>query len=283
VVAYWGDRITGITRKVDLSGSGQFRVDGVEPGPYTLVASMSFDGENYSDFQTIEVGAAGLKDVQLALMPDFDLHGQVQFESEQGSNPQRTSIDFTPLEKNTGVFRAAASLTRAPRPGEPLKSVLVFSTKLHPGDRYRVSLPSLPADYYLKSVLVDGHEVRESEVAIHGNNSQITLIVSPAGGRLEGMVRNGKGDPIAGQVVLVPDVYRLEPEQVRTVRSDTQGRFSLHGIPPGSYKVYAWEELDMNELLGQLDVLKNFEGESQLVRVDENGIYNPELKAIASR
>jgi hypothetical protein len=286
VAAYWGDRITGITRKVDLPAPGQFKLDGVEPGPYTLVASMSLDGQNYSDFQVIEVGVAGLKDVQLALMPDFDLHGQVRFENAdnlpQDSIPRRASVEFMPLEKNTGAFRATAS-TRVHVPGVAKESSLAFATKIHPGDRYRVDLPGLPQDYYLKSVLVNGHEVPTSEVAIHGNNVEIVLVASPAGGRIEGMVRNSKGEPVAGQVVLAPDVYRLAPEQVRTVRSDAQGRFTLHGIPPGNYKVYAWEQLDLNELLGQLDVLKDFEGECQLVHVDENGIYNPELKVIAGR
>lgn len=280
VMAFWGDRITGITRKVDLPAPGQFKLDGIEPGPYTLVASMSLDGQNYSDFQTIEVGVAGLKDVELALMPDFDLRGQVRFENAddvpQDSLPQRVSVEFMPLEKSTGAFRATAARSAK-------KLTLDFTTKLHPEDHYRVTLPSLPHDYYLKSVLVDGHEVPESQVAIHGNHSELTLIASPAGGHIEGMVRNSKGQPIAGQIVLAPDVYRPAPEQIRSIRSDVQGRFTLRGIPPGSYKLYAWEELDLNELLGQLDVLKNFEGDSQLLHVDENGIYNPEVKAVATR
>jgi hypothetical protein len=57
----------------------------------------------------------------------------------------------------------------------------------------------------------------------------------------------------------------------------------LSGVPPGSYKLYAWEELDVNELLGQLDVLRNFEGECQLLHVEESGRYTPELKVIAGQ
>jgi hypothetical protein len=281
IVAYWGDRITGITRKVDVMPNGEFKVDGIEPGPYTLIASMSQDRENYSDFQVVEAGMAGLKDVVLALMPDFDLIGQVRFENPQQSSPHRVSVEFMPLDKNTGAFRATADLPeRPPVAGE--KSTLLFSTKLHPGDRYRIGIPNLPQDYYVKSVLIDGHEVSRSEVVIHGK-SEIVLVASPAGGHIEGVVYNSQRQPVAGHVLLTPDVERMTPELIRSVRSDAQGRFVLRGVTPGNYKLYAWEELDLNELLSQLELLKNFEGECQLVHVDENGTYRPEIKAIAAR
>ncbi len=284
MTAYWGDRITGITRKVDVSATGEFKLDGIEPGPYTLIASTSQDGANYSDFQVVEVGGGGLKNVQLALMPDFDLRGQVQLENWQESAPQSVSVEFMPVERNSGTsaFRASAAL-HAGRPGVGEKSVASFIAKLHPGDRYRVTIPTLPQDYYVKSVLVDGQEVSTSEVAIYAKNSQVVLVASPAGGHIEGSVRNSKGQPVAGQVLLAPDAYRVSADLIRSVHSDANGRFILRGVAPGSYKLYAWEDLDLNEILGQPELLRNFESDCQLVHVDENGIYNPELKAIVGR
>lgn len=285
IVAFWGDRITSITRKVDVAVTGEFRLDGIEPGPYTLSASVSVEGQNYTDFRVVEVGAAGLKDVELALMPDFGINGQIQFENSQSDNvqngiPRRVSVEFMPLERNTGTFRASAQLHSQPSAAEN-RSILHFTAKLHPGDHYRVGLPNLPQDYYLKSILIDGHEVSASQVSIQSGGSELVLVASPSGGHIQGIVRNGKGQPVSGQVILAADVYRLTAEQVRSVRTDNQGRFTLRGVTPGNYKLYAWEELDLNELLGQLDLLKNFESESQLVHVEESGTYNPELKAIA--
>jgi hypothetical protein len=287
VAAYWGDRITGITRKVEVNSKGDFKLDGIEPGPYTLIATMSQDGVNYSDFQVVEVGAGGLRDVQLALMPDFSVKGQVRFENAedklQNSLPRRVSIEFMPLVKNTGPFRVSAETRIQPGGAAPAKGVLEFAAQLHPGDRYRVSFPNLPENYYLKSLVVDGHEVSPSEVVIGGNGAELTLSVSPAGGQINGIVRDSKGQPAISHVVLAPDVERLTPELVRTVRSDRQGKFVLRGVAPGTYKLYAWEELDLNELLGQLELLKDFEGDCQLVHVDQNGTYAPELKLIAAR
>jgi Carboxypeptidase regulatory-like domain len=288
IMAYWGDKMSGITRKVDVNPKGDFKLDGIEPGPYTLIASAVENGENYYDLRVVEVGVAGLKDVQLALMPDFTANGEVKFENPedrpQDSLPRRVSVEFMPMETNTGPFRVNADqpIQRRGASGN-VKGVLAFGAKLHPGNSYRVSIVNLPQDYYLRSVLVDGHEVSASDVAIHGNGSELVLLASPAGGHIEGIVRDSKGQPVASHVVLAANVDQLTPDLVRSVRSDRQGKFVLRGVTPGDYKLYAWEQLDLNELLGQLDLLKEFEGACQLVHVDENGTYNPEIKVIATR
>jgi hypothetical protein len=48
-------------------------------------------------------------------------------------------------------------------------------------------------------------------------------------------------------VILVPDkARRHRPDQYRVVVSTTDGKFSIVGIPPGDYKVFAWDAIEPN-------------------------------------
>src|SRR5947209_15137050 len=53
------------TRRVELSENGSFKVEGVGPGPFTLVTSATENEINYSDVRVVEVGATGLKDLEI--------------------------------------------------------------------------------------------------------------------------------------------------------------------------------------------------------------------------
>ena len=277
VNAYWGDTISGLTRKVEVFEDGSFRLRDAEPGVYTLLASLTQDGENYSDFRVVEVGSAGLHDVQLAVMPSFSVNGHIHFDDKPQQELARLPVEFTLTEKNAGVFRVTAQ-KRVSR-GAPA-NVFDFPTKLHPGDHYRIAVPSLPQDFYLKSVLVDGHEVPASAVVIYGKDGDLDLMVSSAGGHIEGVVRNSKGDTVGAYLLLTPDVERLAPEMLRSARTGANGKFVIRGVPPDSYKLYAWEQIDMDELLSQPELLKDIQADNQVVRVDENGYYNLEVRAI---
>ena len=54
-------------------------------------------------------------------------------------------------------------------------------------------------------------------------------MVSPAGGHIEGVVRNGKGDTVGAYLLLAPDVERLAPEMLRSVRTGANGKFVMRG------------------------------------------------------
>jgi hypothetical protein len=48
-------------------------------------------------------------------------------------------------------------------------------------------------------------------------------------------------------VILVPDkARRHRPDQYRVVVSTTDGKFSIGSIPPGDYKVFAWDAIEPN-------------------------------------
>lgn len=269
VVVYFGEAVSGITRKVELLDHGNFMAQAIGPGIYTIVTGASDGREQYSDTRVVEVGSGGLRNLEIVVMPDLDFKGQVRFEGIDHPELSRVAVEFALPEKNSSTFRVSAS-----------KPDFEFGGKLHPGDHYRVTVPNLPKDYYLKSVLVAGHETPVSDVAIFAKDTEIQLVISPAGGHIEGVAKNSKGEPVSGYIALAPDLDRITPELIRSTHSDSNGGFELRGVAPGNYKLFAWEKIDMNELLNQPDLLRNYESDALLLSVQENGRFDLQIKPI---
>src|SRR5437660_51867 len=270
VVAYWGDMLGGVTRMVDVKADGRFKVEGIGPGPFTIVASATEGETNYSSVQTVEVGTNGLTNLSIPVLPDFEIAGQVHLDNADTERPMsRVSVEFAHQEKANHIFRVSAD-----------KPTYQFSSKLHPGDHYKISLPNLPDDYYLKQVLVSGHEAPNADVSVYGPHTDIDLLVSPSGGHIDGLALDNNHEPVSSYIFLAPDVERVPSEMLRFTRADGKGKFSFRGIAPGSYRLYALADVDSNEILNQPDLLKDFLDEAQLVRVEQSGKYEVEVRPV---
>jgi len=60
------------------------------------------------------------------------------------------------------------------------------------------------------------------------------------------------------------------------------GRFEFHALAPGHYKIFAWENVDLNPLRYDPDFLRPFESQGQAIHIDENGKLSVRLKLIES-
>ena len=266
VTASWANVPAGVDPiKGQADENGSFEIWGLAPGSYTLQTSFQDEGQNYSGEEQVEVGSAGVADAQVAGMPDFDINGQVRIEGEQPPSLRQVSVDFMTIGNAPfSIFRAAAA-----RPN------FLLAGKLHLETHYRVNAVNLAADYYLKSILVAGKEMLLNDVVVSGRQSTVELVVSPLGGHVEGIVLDFKNQPIRGSVVmLAPDVTEIDPSQILQSRSDAQGKFILRGIPPAVYKLIAFEDVSVDDLMAQPEVLKRLVDQGATVKVAEGGKYN---------
>ena len=106
--------------------------------------------------------------------------------------------------------------------------------------------------------------------------------MSNEGGRLEGVVTGDDQKPVAeANVVLVPEEkLRANYTLYQTATSDQKGRFVIKAIRPGSYKVFAWEELGDDEGGFYYDeFLKQYEASAQTVNVERKGQGTVAVKA----
>lgn len=280
VKALWTDYMAtdGVTGNGDKDGN--FELHGLAPGVYSLRASFAIEGVSYSIQRRIEVGPAGLENVELDAVPDTAISGVVRTEvtNQEQQLPRHVNVE---LQSNTSPAHSSAVATLPPG-APPGSAVLAFQTRLHPGEPYTVSTRGLPGNDYLKSVIVNGHTVEPDQVSVSDQRADVELLISPSGGYVEGLVLDEAGQVFSGAtVVLVPEDSNLDqPNLFRTATTDRKGTFRIRAIVPGSYQLLAFDDVDMNELIGQPEVLKRFEDRAVAINIEEQMDYSTALKVI---
>jgi hypothetical protein len=83
-------------------------------------------------------------------------------------------------------------------------------------------------------------------------------------------VRDAAGNTVLGAVVaIVPDEPRRGAGPLyRSVVSDPNGRFEIHGIAPGYYKLFAWPELE-GAAFRNAQFMKDFEGRGKPTKIEK--------------
>jgi uncharacterized surface anchored protein len=149
-----------------------------------------------------------------------------------------------------------------------------------PGE-YRVSAAALPPGYYVKEARLDQTDVLDQPMRFSGTVSgPLDVVVSANGGQIEGNVVNDKQKPMPGiQAVLIPAQGISRIDLYKTAGTDNNGRFTMRGIPPGDYKVFAWEALEQNAWFDS-DLLRQYEQKGKFMHIAEGAKEIVEVKVI---
>ncbi|HKV91697.1 MAG TPA: carboxypeptidase regulatory-like domain-containing protein [Candidatus Angelobacter sp.] len=266
--AYWTDYIQGEGLQAKMSPKdGSFEINDVAPGLYKLRASFTEDGQTYEGEQTVEVGIQGAQNVDVPAMPYFAASGHVTIVSDG-----RTVVKSVPVEfVGEGLMprvRASATLPE-----------FKFDAQLRPDRHYRVNALRLAQDYYLKSVLVSGHEVPPDNLVVNGYRGDLELVISPAGGHIEGTLLDSRDQPTRGSILLVPDLPDPgPPELFRRTSAGSDGKFIFRGVAPGSYRMVAMESPELDEQVNDPDFAKKVVGRGDSISVAESGKYTVSLR-----
>ena len=260
----------------DVAPDGQFEVRGVAPGSYT-VAAFSGSGEQIlSDRQTVRVVAADVEGVKLVPVRPFTLSGHIRFEGQPPASPTQITADLQPTEESTasGFFVPWGGLT-----AQPDRQGNLQWKNVNPG-AYRVQVwGDTNPDTFVKSVTLGSANV-ETGFAVSGPGS-LEVVLSSKGGMLEGVVLE-KDQPVANAaVVAVPEEkYRKMRERFGVGVADQHGHFLVRGLAPGSYTVFAWQDVDP-ELYYEADFSKSQESNGTAIKVEEGSRQKLELRLAA--
>src|SRR5438309_8936950 len=92
------------------------------------------------------------------------------------------------------------------------------------------------------------------------------IVLGNAPGSLNGAVRDEKRQPIPNvRVVLVP-ARRNRIDLFKTARTGESGEFRFESLPPGDYKLFAWEDIEDGAWLDP-DVMEPYESRGTAVAV----------------
>jgi len=222
-----------------------FELRGVPPGTYSLYANTT---PNLRSATLVDVLDRDVSGIQIALHMNVTVPGVVTLDGEAPrGNPL---VRFSPFDPDGKTVIDDLSRPRDPRErdGVPIAPDGKFSAKDNPWGRYAVRIIGLSPDAYIDEVQQGGVNVYDAGInvttdAFRFATDQITVKVKSNGGRIEGIVRTSDRKPLStAVVVLVPPVARRRnPSLYLVSTSDADGRFSLRGIQPGEYKLFAWE------------------------------------------
>lgn len=251
---------------------GSFEIRAVAPGSYILSANWFDGGKSYATRQILDVGTSDLDGVNLALAPGVDVPGRIRLEG--GTQLKFAGLRVLLQPRNGSITDGAGALVQS-------DGTFVLMNVVD--EDYDLFVVGAPENFYLKVARLDGNDVLDSGFSLRRSHAAGTLelALSPAGGHIEGIVLNKQREAFGGAlVVLIP-----EPSQRGQVRlykmttTDQYGRFSLPGIPPGDYRLFAWEEIEPGAYQ-DADFLPPYEKRGETVPVVEASRYSVELKLI---
>lgn len=254
---------------------GDFEIRGVRPGAYTLTAQSFDGGRNLSAHLALDVGNNNMEGIGLTLSAGMELPGVLKAEGPQGIDVTDIHIYLEPHEREAMRFGST--------PSEHVKEDGSFTLTQVSQERYDLYVRGLPDGYYIKSIRAGDEEVRDSGLDMtSGAAASLTVTIGPGAGQIDGSVQNDQQQPAAGAlVVLIPnDAKRRERrDSYHTTTSDQNGRFTLKGVDPGEYKLYAWDDLESGAYMDP-DVMKPFESKGVAMSIHENSRETAQLTLI---
>ena len=68
----------------------------------------------------------------------------------------------------------------------------------------------------------------------------------------------------------------------KTTLTDASGKFQMRGLPPGTYKIFAWEEADKDAIM-DLDFVLQYEENGTRLEIHDGETQKIELEVIPAR
>ena len=215
-----------------------FSIPGVAEGSYILSAVLGEERGAKRILVRPYSRDIGLQ-ADLELSPDLPVRGRF-FEVPAGTDFRTVRIALMEMD------------TALPQPADSGVSDNSFNiARVQPGF-YSVNVTGLPEDLYVKAAVFGGTDALEKPIAVARgpDPGELAIQVGSDGGRLVGAVFDASDKRYVGaHVTLIPSDRRSRLDLYRTDVSREDGSFSIRGIAPGDYRVFAWMNPETNAYL----------------------------------
>jgi len=265
---------------------GDFTLQGVTPGSYTLVAEVSdrrdrFGGNAPSGMLSgrlaVDVGNRNAEGLVVAVRPGIRIEGRLQAEGRAEMDLSSVRISLRSQEPMTAIGRGGRS--------DRVNENGTFTLEAVTQGVYEVMLGGVPEDAYLKAARLGNQEVLNAGLDLTNAavvSDVLELTLSPKGGRVDGAVVNAEGQPVVGaQVVLLPEASRRQRVGLfKSTTTDQNGVFTLRGIAPGNYSIVALENVERGAWMDP-NFLRGNENAARKVEIKEGSAQSFELKVLS--
>ncbi len=199
--------------------AGQFSIEADKAGIYAV--KIQADGFVPGRVDGLAATAGSAVDAgEIALSPGATLQVQVV---EKGSGVAIAGASVGIQEP--GLLGMMAGMDMSKQAGDPIT-----------GTDGSAALSSLPPGNHIVRVSHDGYAKTTATATIEPDQRVASLRIEvPLGGTLEGVVRNEKGVPLVGAMVMPQQ--GMMPDPAKSATTDDQGRYRIEHLPGGSYMV----------------------------------------------
>jgi hypothetical protein len=264
-----------LPRSGTVNADGSFVVTQVSPGSYILAARAVDElAQPMMAGATIEVTGRDVEGVSLRFLPSIKLSGSFAIDPPDAPAPRFSAMRLMLRSVVRGAGGANAQVQD--------DGTFQIQAQL-PSDTYRLELSGIPDGYYLKKVNLSGQEVPDAIFDFSSGgpaDGRVELVLAPTSGVLAGSVNNSKGAPAIGmKVTVVPASGSPRRDLYQSQDTDVNGNFAFKNLPPGKYRVYAWEQVESNAWMNA-EFRKPFETSAGTVDLTDTGTASVVLNLI---
>jgi len=144
-----------------------------------------------------------------------------------------------------------------------------------------VSATALPANSYIADVRMAGRSVFDEGFIVGELSGVLEVQVNSKGARIQGTVLDPLRKPVpSARIALVPERSRRQnPLSYKVAVSDSKGSFTMSGVPPGQYSLFAWDSIPGTAYMNA-EFMAPYETTGQAVTITEGAVANTEVKLI---
>jgi hypothetical protein len=237
--------------------NGYFELESVPPGSYVLYASLP-DNTGGGAGQTgtgviarafgraaFDVGTTDVSDIAITIHHGVDVIGQVYTDVDISTlKGMRVSVQPDDSAARIGLYQQVGGYQAE------VGETGAFKIPILPEAMYRVQMtfgggPSASRAFIL-GVRQEGADIFDSGFLVGDKPvAPIEIFVSAKSGSVTGTALDAQGRPAPNAVVaLVPPAERRHnPTLFRTATANAEGKFTLTGVPPGEFKLFAWRSI----------------------------------------
>ncbi len=254
----------------DVGPDGQFEVLGVGPGSYVIRATSGTDAQTLTAKQNVNLVAGNVEGIKLTPQPSFDLTGHLRIDGRGDVTQLFANIRQADAPDDTGLTLAQDFFGA----NSPVDKYGNFDWKnVSPGDYIVEVYGGEGQGLFLKSATAGGQDIVTGFTA--SGPASLELVMSTKGGIIQGAVIEKEKDvdddhpvPNATVVAVPQEKFRKLPGRFITGSTDQHGHFTLRGLPPGSYTLYAWQDIE-DSTYRDPSFLKSQESNGTAVKVEE--------------
>jgi beta-lactamase regulating signal transducer with metallopeptidase domain len=226
-------------------GTGNFETQGILPGSYFLFGRLPANNANGGAGLAfgriaVDVGNDDIRGLAVKVDRMVDVVGRVTVDGRVPQNvPVRVTLRVDDSSMKLGIYSALSTRYTPVNESGEFRMIGV------PPAPYHVDIgPGLPPSLYVSDVRQGARTVFDSGFEIGSQTPDPLLVELRSGaGTVEGIVQNGAGKPVVGATVVLapPENRRQNRVLFHQVVTDKSGRFTVHNVAPGGYRLFSWQ------------------------------------------